>query len=98
MEGEVAMEKQMEGENEEEGKEGGMGGYEEGLSPLSGSSPETGAICASSALCWGMSSPLYSGSYRSASSPPPASMIYSWARPGDLGRITNDGSITLQKK
>lgn len=29
---------------------------------------------------------------------PPAAVIYGWARPDDLGRITNDRSITLQKK
>lgn len=29
---------------------GSVGGYEEGLSPLSGSSPETGASCACSGL------------------------------------------------
>lgn len=41
---------------------------------------------------------------RSGLSPPllwcssPAAVIYGWARPDDLGRITNDGSITLQRK
>lgn len=42
-------------------------------------------------LCWGPSSQLYPGNH-------PAAMIYGRARLSDLGQITNDGSITLQKK
>lgn len=49
-------------------------------------------------LSWGLSSGLHPRDHRSACSPPPAAVIYGWARPVDLARITNDGSITLQKK
>lgn len=95
----MALEKQMEGESGGGGREeGGVCGYEEGPSPLCESSSETGAISRLLGRCWGLSSPLYPGNHRSARSPPPAAMIYSGASPGDLGRITNDGSITLQKK
>lgn len=41
--------------------------------------------------CWGPSSQLCNGNH-------PAAMIYGRARPSDLGQITNDGSIMLQKK
>ena len=65
--------------------------------PLQGRPPETGATRAPSGLCWGPALRCILGSIALPRAPSSA-VIYGWARPGDLGRINNDGSIPLQKK
>lgn len=80
-------EKQMEGSVEEAGEAGGVGGQEEGPSTLGGA-----------LLRMGPAPPTVSLRPSLCPERPPAALIYGWARPGDLGRITNDGSMPLQKK
>lgn len=90
-------EEQMKGSVEGEGGEQVDEWARRGAQPLQGRRLETGASRAPSELCWGPALRCILGSIALPRAPSSA-VIYGWARPGDLGRITNDGSITLQKK
>lgn len=89
--------REEEGASERPDRKGGW--RRTGLLGTRGAPARNGAL----SRYWGFLCLLFPGlsrrpATRRARRPAPAAMIYGWARPGDLGRITNDGSITLQKK